>query len=253
MRDIEKLNMSHNTGLRRSRRRRRGRSLYAFLVVVFAFAVVVTLSTTVFFNVKTIRVTGDAEYDAQEIVNKVGVFEGANMMRLRLDELEAKAEEQLINAETVDIKRQFPNTLIIDVRKAVPAYNVRYADGTLVVSKKNKILKNTMDPAEGLITITGYQPDETTPGRHLTAMKERDDRIFTAFQTLLEEDSLAVPIVSVDMTDINDIVVNFDNRIEFAMGNWSEIDYKISFAEQVIARQPADKEGYLNMIGSNPC
>ena len=55
------------------------------------------------------------------------------------------------------------------------------------------------------------------------------------------------------MTDFKDIMVNFDNRIIFDMGNWSEIDYKISFAEQIIAEQPADKEGYLVMVGSNQC
>ena len=55
------------------------------------------------------------------------------------------------------------------------------------------------------------------------------------------------------MTDFNDIMVNFDNRIIFDMGNWSEINYKISFAEQIISEQPADKEGYLVMVGTNQC
>ncbi len=64
---------------------------------------------------------------------------------------------------------------------------------------------------------------------------------------------LATPIVEVDMSDFNDIMVDFDHRIIFDMGNWSEIDYKISFAEQIISAQPADKEGYLTMIGTNQC
>lgn len=253
MRDIEKLNMSHGGNSRRIRRRRRSRPLYAFLVVVITFAIVITLSMTVFFNVKTIRVTGDAEYSAEEIVQQVGVFEGDNMMRLNLKELEAKAEELLINAESVDIKRQFPSTLVIEVRKAVPAYNVRYDDGTLIVSQENKILRNTMDPDQMLITVTGYQPEETTPGKRLTAAEERHEKIFLAFQEVIQNASLDVPIVSVDMSDMNNIIVNFDHRIEFYMGNWSEINYKISFAEQVIAKQPEEKEGYLTMIGSNQC
>jgi len=253
LRDIEKLNMSHGGNSRRIRRRRRSRPLYAFLVVVITFAIVITLSMTVFFNVKTIRVTGDAEYSAEEIVQQVGVFEGDNMMRLNLKELEAKAEELLINAESVDIKRQFPSTLVIEVRKAVPAYNVRYDDGTLIVSQENKILRNTMDPDQMLITVTGYQPEETTPGKRLTAAEERHEKIFLAFQEVIQNASLDVPIVSVDMSDMNNIIVNFDHRIEFYMGNWSEINYKISFAEQVIAKQPEEKEGYLTMIGSNQC
>ncbi|MBR1555037.1 MAG: FtsQ-type POTRA domain-containing protein, partial [Oscillospiraceae bacterium] len=115
MRDIEKMNMTHGASSRRIRRRKRGRSLYAFLVVILAFAIIVTLSMTVFFNIRIIRVTGNAEYEPEYIVEKVGVSEGDNMMRLSLPELEQNAEEQLLNAESVTIRRQFPSTLVIDV------------------------------------------------------------------------------------------------------------------------------------------
>ncbi|MBE6876782.1 MAG: FtsQ-type POTRA domain-containing protein [Ruminococcus sp.] len=253
MRDIEKLNMAHDASSKRIRRRRRGRPLYALLVVILAFAIVVTLSMTVFFNIRIIRITGNAEYDPEYIVEKIGVSEGDNMMRLNLPELQTKAEEQLLNAETVTIRRQFPSTLVIDVQQAVPAYNVSYEYGTLIISRNNKILQNSMDPMDGLVSIIGYVPEETTPGKHLTASEERYDKIFSAFQELMQENELAVPIVSVNLSDLNDIIVNFDNRIEFDMGNWSEINYKIRFAEQVIAEQSPDKEGYLTMIGTNQC
>ena len=253
MRDIEKLNMSHDADTRRIRRRRRGRSLYALLGIILTFAIIITLSMTIFFNIKTIRVTGDAEYTPEEIVEAVGVSKGDNMMRIHLDEQETKAEELLINAERVDIQRQFPSTLVIDVQKAIPAYNVSYEEGTLIVSEQNKILRNSMDPVEGLISITGYEPEETTPGKRLSAKEERQEKIFSSFQEILQEMDLTVPIAAIDISDLNNIQVSFDHRIEFSMGNWSEIPYKIRFAEQVIAEQPEGKEGYLTMIGTNQC
>lgn len=254
MRDIEKTNMAHEANSRRIRRRRRGRSVYVLLVILLAFALIVTLSMTVFFNIRDIHVTGNfTGHSAEEIVDIIGVKRGDNMMRLHLDKLEQTAEESLVDAETIDIKRQFPNTLIIDVQKSIPAFNVSYEYGTLIVSKHGKILQNSMDPMPGLISISGYEPQETTPGKRLFATEERYDKIFSSFQNLIESNTLETPIVAVDMSDFNDIIVNFDNRIEFDMGNWSEIDYKISFAEQVIAMQPEGKEGYLTMIGSNQC
>ena len=247
--------MAHGANSRRIRRRKRGRSVYILLVILLAVALIITLSMTLFFNIKEIRVTGDSAviYDPKEIVEAIGVKRGDNMMRLHLNELEQKAEEILIDAECVDIKRQFPNTLVIDVQKSVPAYNVSYEYGTLVISKYGKILQNSMDPMADLVSIYGYQPEETTVGKRLCATEERYDKIFASFQNLIENNTLETPIVAVDMSDFNDIIVNFDNRIMFSMGNWSEIDYKISFAEQVIALQPVTKEGYLTMIGSNQC
>ena len=255
MRDIEKTNMAHEANSRRIRRRKRGLSVYVLLVILLAIALIITLSMTLFFNIKNIRVTGDSAviYSPEEIVTAVGVKRGDNMMRLNLDELEQIAGETLVDTETVDIKREFPNTLVIDVQKAIPAYNVSYEYGTLIVSKYGKILQDSMDPLDDLISVYGYETEETTTGKRLSATEERYDKIFASFQNLIDSNALETPIMSIDMSDFNNIIVNFDNRIEFSMGNWSEIDYKISFAQQVIALQPVNKEGYLTMIGSNQC
>lgn len=256
--------MAHEANLRRIRRRRRGRSAYVLLVVLFAFALLITLSMTIFFNIEKFHVTGNyTGSSADEIIQSIGVKRGDNMMRLHLEELEQKAEEILTDAETVDIRREFPNTLVIDVQKSIPAFNISYEYGTLIVSQHGKILQDSMDPVQGLVSIAGYVPAETTPGKRLSAEEERCDKIFSALQEIILDDKQEnnpdnsnnsdLPIVAVDMTDFNNILVNFDQRILFNMGNWSEIPYKISFAQQVIATQPDGKEGYLTMIGSNQC
>ncbi|MDE5564531.1 MAG: FtsQ-type POTRA domain-containing protein [Oscillospiraceae bacterium] len=254
VRDVEKTSMRHETNARRTRRRKRGRSLYVFAVLILALATIVTLSMTLFFNIKTIRVTGIADsYKAADIVAATGIEIGDNMIRLNIEKAETQALESLIRVESVKIHRQFPNTLEIEVQKCTPAYNVSYEYGTLIVSEHGRILDNSMDPGKGLVHIVGYEPEETTPGKQIKAVEERQDKVFEGFRDLIYQGGLGVPIVEVDMSDFNDIMVNFDHRIIFDMGNWSEIDYKISFAEQVISEQPADKEGYLVMVGANQC
>lgn len=254
MRDVEKTSMEHGTSYKRERRRKRGRTLYAILVVVLAVGIIVTLSMTVLFNIKEIRVTGDAQnYTAEQIVSATGIAIGDNMVRLDVAQAEENGFQNLVYIESINIKRQFPSTLVIEVEKSVPTYNVTYEFGTLIVSETGRILENSMDPTPGLITITGYVPEETTPGEFISAKEERDDKIYTAFRELFSTKELATPIISIDMTNKNDIIVNFDDRIQFNMGNWNEIDYKITFAQEVIAKQSPNKEGYLTMIGSNQC
>ncbi len=252
MRDVEKTSLQHTQNSKRSRRRKRGRSGYALLVFLFTFALILVMSMTVFFNIKTIRVTGNADsYTAEDVVRATGISVGDNMARLDVKAAEQRAIEALIHVETVEIKREFPNTLEIKVQKCTPAYNVVYDFGTLIVSEHGRILDNSMDPLPGLVRIVGYTPQETAPGKYISASEERCEKVFTAFRDLIYSGDLAAPIVEVDMSDFNDILVNFDHRIIFDMGNWSEINYKISFAEQIIAEQPSDKEGYLTMIGTN--
>ncbi|MDE6729763.1 MAG: FtsQ-type POTRA domain-containing protein, partial [Oscillospiraceae bacterium] len=205
MRDIEKTNMAHEGNQRRVRRRRRGRSAYVLLVVLFAFALLMTLSMTVFFNIEKFHVTGNyTGSSADEIIQSIGVKRGDNMMRLHLEELEQKAEEILTDAETVDIRREFPHTLVIDVQKSIPAFNISYEYGTLIVSQYGKILEDSMDPVQGLVSIAGYVPAETTPGKRLFAEEERCDKIFSALQEIIldekQEHTSDLRIVAVDMT-----------------------------------------------------
>lgn len=254
MRDVEKTRMERETNIRRSRRRRRGAAMYAIVVLLLAVGVIITLSMTVLFNIEKIQVTGDAKmYSAEEIAAATGIAAGDNMMRLDLEAAEQRALSSLIYVEEISITRQFPDTLVIDVQKCVPTYNIVYEQGTLIVSEHGKILENSMDQQDGLVTIKGYTPYDPAAGRWIVSEKEREDKILKEFMSIISADELMAPIVSVDMTENHNIIVNFDNRIEFDMGNWDEIDYKITFAQQIISEQPADKEGYLTMIGTNQC
>ncbi len=256
MRDVEKTSMQHETNYRRVRRRRRGLSGYAALVVLLAVGAIVTLSMTVLFNIKKIHVVGESEhYDAQQIVKAIGVSAGDNLVRLNVEEAEQRGVEELIYVESLDIRRDFAaSSLVVEVTPCVEKYNVKYENGMLIVSEHGRILKDAMDPVDGLITIYGYVPvDPPVPGEQISSEDARYDKILQDFMHLISEGNLAYPIVSIDMSNMYDIKVNFENRIEFAMGNGSDIEYKIAFAQDVISRQSSEKEGYLTMIGDNQC
>ena len=83
MQDVEKTEIQRDTSARRKRRRNRMRPLYGLLVSALVIGVGVALSMTVFFNIDTIEIDGDApDYTAEEIAQASGVHTGDNMMRL---------------------------------------------------------------------------------------------------------------------------------------------------------------------------
>ena len=124
--------------------------------------------------------------------------------------------------------------------------------GTLQVSAAGKILKNGPETVGSLPTITGFDPSTREPGQALASKDSQKDKIF---QTLSEQiaKGLDCPITAVDIKDKYDIQLTFDNRIVFSMGNWSEMEYKITLAEAVLAQLPSDKVGYLSMVGDHQC
>ncbi len=253
MQDVKKTDMKSETNVKRVRRRNRWLPLYIFIVLVLTAGVGIALSTTVFFNVETIVVTGEAQqYHVTDIVKAADVCSGDNLIKLDTDKVAERVYDELIYIERVHVQKKFPDELVINVEKCRESYNIVYDNGILLTSATGKIISNSMEAAEGLPVFYGYLPSVLSPGEKLASQDEQKDKIFYLFTKIMSRE-LSSPITSVDMTDKYDMRVCFDNRIIFDLGNWNELEYKITLAETVIDRLGIDKEGYLTMVGNNQC
>lgn len=135
MQDVEKTEIQSQTSPKRRRRRNRMRPLYGLLVAALVIGVGVSLSMTVFFNIATIEIAGDApQYTAEDIADASGVHTGDNMMRLNRDEVEQNILARMVFVDSVSIQKNFPDKLVITVTPSTPAFNVTDSSGTLQAS-----------------------------------------------------------------------------------------------------------------------
>lgn len=164
MQDVKKTDMKSETNVKRVRRRNRWLPLYIAVVLVLTAGVGVALSTTVFFNVENIVVTGEAEqYTVTDIVKAADVCSGDNLIKLNTDEVAKRVYDNLIYIETVDVQKKFPDELVINVQKCRESYNIVYDNGILLASATGKIISNSMEAAEGLPIFYGYLPSILSP------------------------------------------------------------------------------------------
>lgn len=254
MKDVEKTNVQRDNSSKRMRRRKRKMNLYGLIVVMLVLSVGITVSYTFLFNISEIRVSGESDqYTAEQIVTASGIAKGDNLLRLNTKKSEQKILDSLLYIETADVDRDFPSSLEIKVTRCIPAYNVNYEMGTLLVSKHGKILADNGFITDGLPVFYGYDPAVTTPGKPLESADEQKSQAFNEFIDKINssEENL---ITSVDMTDKYEILVNYSNGIIFKMGNWTDIDYKLNMAMDVMNDDSIKgKTGYITMIGSNQC
>lgn len=253
MQDVEKTEIQSQTSPKRRRRRNRMRPLYGLLVAALVIGVGVSLSMTVFFNIATIEIAGNApQYTAEDIANASGVHTGDNMMRLNRDEVEQNILARMVFVDSVSIQKNFPDKLVITVTPSEPAFNVTDSSGTLQISAAGKILKNSPDADPALPTITGYEIAVREPGQMLTSKDSQKDKIFQTISARVAK-GLDCPLTAIDLTDKYDITLTFDGRVAFSLGNWSDMDYKITLAETVLGQLAPDKVGYLSMVGDHQC
>lgn len=247
MQEVVKTSVKRKQNSKRQRRRRRNMSMYILLVLILVVGIGFALSMTMFFNIKTIRVTGDTAYTDQEVYAASGIQEGDNLMRLDTVSVSNSVLSKLLLAEEVYVKKHFPSTVEIIVKPCVPTACVAYEGGFLIVSAKGKILEKTSQPKEGLLIFKGYIPEFLEPGQMLTSTEDQKNAIYTAFLS----NEYAADLTEVDMTDQYDIVVYYGDRIRFDIGNANEISYKLRLAATAIPRLNDSKKYNLRMVGDN--
>lgn len=101
---------------KRKRRRRKGRFGLLFKALCFvALAGALVFGATVFFQVETVAVTGNARYKQEEIVAAAGIQTGDNLYRLNKNEIYRQVLQKLPYIESISIRRSLPSTIVIDV------------------------------------------------------------------------------------------------------------------------------------------
>ena len=254
MKDVEKTEVERQNSSKRLRRRKRNFNIYAVVVVLLAVTVGMTISYTFLFNINEIKVSGESDmYTAEEIVDASGIKEGDNLLRLDPKKSEQEILDKLLYVETAEVDRDFPSSLEIKVTRCVPAYNISYDNGVLLVSKKGKILADNGFITDGLPVIYGYEPSVKYAGKSVNSGNQHKADAFAELMASLSDDRSA-DIASVDMSDEFSIVVNYRNGVVFKMGNWNDVNYKLGLASNVMEEDSVKgKKGYLTMIGANQC
>lgn len=214
-----------------------------FLFLVF-FGAYLLLSKI--FAVKSIEVMGSNIYSEQEIISAGELHNGESFLFLSSRNAENKIYKSLVNIDSVKISKKFPNKIKVDVEDAFPKYYIKEGEEYLVLSEKNKLLEKTSEPPTFLIGIIGFEFSILETGK--IEYKNKD------YEKLLHEildsckDKNLDEINSVDISDIQNITVNYDRRIKMNLGDKEDIDYKILTAKEILNNKISKfKKGTFNL------
>ena len=223
-----------------------------FVVFLFAAAIFLLLSTTVFFNVEHITVEGASNYTAEEIIEASGIKAGDNLVRTSTDKCGSEIENRLVYIEKAKVTRSFPNTMVITVEASVPAANFICDNYTLLISSKGKVLDKIQEQKAGLLNFVGTDPSpELIPGAQFQSADEHKDAAVNKLMEYFSEND-SEHITMVDVSDRSELSYTYDNRITVRLGSINDIDYKISFSEEIIKTKIGEKtEGILTILSDS--
>ena len=252
------------------KRRRMMRRLMAFVTLLAVIAAGVYLTMTMLFKIGTIQVqTEDGTvvqeaggYSSSEIIQALGVAPEENIFSFDPGEKEAALERQFPLLESIRVVRDYPNTVVVQVTEAVPAYAMQTKSGWLTLSDQFKILASGSAQPEGLKTLYGGEAKTTAPGEQLSfaaedaadstaasdsaaasSPEEADKKMetLTALQAKLEEYELLDDVTRMEFADTDQVAFLYQDRVSVLLGTLNDLDYKLDRARYVLTN--ADGKG----------
>ncbi len=253
------------------RRRRILRRLTAFAMLLCVIGAGIYLTMTMLFRINSIQVqtpdgkqvTEIAGYSADSILQQMGVQLEENIFSFDPGEKAAVLEQNFPLLGSIKVIRDYPNTVVVQVTEAVPAYAVQNGNKWLVISDKWKILSEESTQPEGLCTLYGGKLQDTTPGQGFWFVDDADaadasgsetaesestvstenDRM-EALRTLrskLEEYGLSQDVTRLEVADTEQLAFLYQDRISVLLGTLNDLDYKLDRARYVLTN--ADGKG----------
>ena len=253
------------------RRRRMLRRLTAFAMLLCVIGAGIYLTMTMLFRISSIQVqtpdgkqvTEIAGYSADSILQRMGVQLEENIFSFEPGEKAAVLEQNFPLLGSIKVIRDYPNTVVVQVTEAVPAYAVQNGNKWLVISDKWKILSEESAQPEGLCTLYGGKLQDTTPGQGFwfvddadaasasgSETAESESAVSTetarmeALRTLrskLEEYGLSQDVTRLEVADTEQIAFLYQDRISVLLGTLNDLDYKLDRARYVLTN--ADGKG----------
>ena len=254
------------------------------LVTVVAIVLALSLGMSIFFKVENILVSGTHKYTAWDIKEASGIREGDNLLTLGKARVGGKIVAQLPYVDQVRIGIKLPDTVNIEITELDILYGIQGSDNSWwIINAQGRVLDRTTGiVAENYTKILGVriadpivgeyavavaeetQPtvdpeattDVTTPeGETETAPTAPIETVDAAEQMNLalnivrhlEDNGIIGEVTSVDVGNLYDLQILYDNRYEVLLGDGSQLSYKIRAMKEAAMQMSDYQQGILDV------
>lgn len=247
-------NMTVIEAQQRQEKKRMRRSLFYFLLFFTVTAVFLVVCFTVFLNIKEFSVTGNSRYTTEEILAMVPAETGKNIYSFDADETEALIKQKLPYIGSVEISRNLPSTVEINIVEEKPVFALRLAGRIYVLSSGLKVLESVDESTQWINELAELEVSNIRRcmvGELLEFVDARTFDAVTELYTCFENESMEMNITAVRAESRFDIYVDYGGRFEVYVGDMENADIKVRFLSAIIDRLGEKSHGTIDISSAN--
>ena len=225
--------------------------------ITLLLTIIVVLSVallTPIFNIKNITISGNRFVTASQVSELVGDMKGTNIFLAGKKEIKKKLRTIRYVNDIEITKTLFPPTIDIAVTEYIPSGYIQVGGKFLVLDRSIYVIDdNATISLEDIMCITGVKVEEGEMGKTLVTEEKEKEDILKTLLTVMCDEGLINNIVSTDFSDLDNITMNYDNRLNVIFGSHIDLDRKLRLFGEMINSQeigPEDKgEIYFSTAG----
>lgn len=267
---VEKRKKKDKRPKKLSKGARRFITVSTFFVVILA---ALLLGVFLFFKVSDIEIKGDSIYSNEEILDVCGYHIGDNLFFLSTTDKEDKLKKELPYISEAKIKRKIPGTIEISITAGSAVSSIQNGSQYVYVDSKGKILEISDSAADSTMRVSGLKLENPTIGKALSFASEEtvssqtsselssssasqqstDEEKSTssitaasAYNEIVEklvELDLLSQMTSLDLSNVHNIILVYQNRVEMKLGNAAELSYKLKFGANILTGYHTGTDG----------
>ena len=240
------------------------------LATVVAVVLAVTFGMSIFFKVKTVTVSGANLSSPWTVREASGIEEGEGLLTLNQPRASGRITAALPYVKSARIGIKLPDTVNIEIVETEVVYSIQAQDNTWwLISSQGKVIEKTDavkagdytkvlgvklaapladQPAEAVEeNATAGTEDPTQTAAPVTVTGAR--RLETALELLqcLEANGFIGDTASVDVSNLQSLVVWYGTRYEVQLGDGTNLDYKIRCMKEAIEQMSQYQSGALDI------
>lgn len=239
------------------------------LATVAAVVLALVLGMSIFFKTGKVLVSGAEKYTPWEVREASGIQDGDALLNLNEAKIVAQIRAKLPYVGDARVGIKLPDTVIIEIKELEVAYAVEDNNGAWwLMDGEGRIVDSTdTAAAKNYTRIIGVKVKDAVIGQQAVAAEmEIPENTETgpaaptvpptpaaqlldgAVQVLtaLERNGVMGCIDSVDVSDISEMVLWYENRYHVTLGNTNRLEYKIGAMKAAIQKMGQYQSGYLD-------
>lgn len=210
---------------------------------------VVLLLMLVFFRVDEFEVSGNVRYTAEEVADASGITVGDVLMGTSKTRAASRILTKLPYVKQVVVTKRLPGTIRFEiVEDTAAAVATSEFGNNWLINDSGKLLEKVDDASETAYpVITGAALLLPTAGN--TAGYDDPEKGQMAMKVLASVEVLGLTsyIQTINVEDLDNVTVTYQERLEVQLGDGSDLDYKLQYMTQAAAQLEATDRGVLDL------